>query len=418
MESNSVQNHVDDEDRLSKLPDDILLDILGKGSIHACIRASFSSRWRHLPSLLSHISLDISDFLRSDYDSLNPKAIDKAMSYLNKVARISLAASGRKVTLKAVSLRLLLATSYLYDIGKIVCDAIDNGEVKSLELALPTVKISLECCEMDMVRYAKSIVYFFEASTNLFRHITRLFLHNARFDELQMHRLLNSCEQLQYLVLNNCDTGDQSVLKTDTPNSKITYLKLFSCCFEKVEFLCLPKLPELHYDLWYSMNSPFSFGIVPCLEKVRLVSSMGNDQSGFKLSELLHGADEIHALTLDFLGDETSFNNLSNLFIHGIYAKFGLSWTLTLLEAAPFLKTFGIKVCDHVCTEKNRRLFAKRTNPWQKNKKLNRSRHLHLTRLEFGGFMAVKKHLQFVRAVMNYASSLETILLEDKDHCG
>jgi hypothetical protein len=31
--------------------------------------------------------------------------------------------------------------------------------------------------------------------------------------------------------------------------------------------------------------------------------------------------------------------------------------------------------------------------------------------------MAVKKHLQFVRAVMDYASSLKTILLEDEDPC-
>jgi hypothetical protein len=74
-------------------------------------------------------------------------------------------------------------------------------------------------------------------------------------------------------------------------------------------------------------------------------------------------------------------------------------------------------VCDHVCTEKNRSLYAKRINPWQKNNKLNSSRHLNLTRLEFGGFMAVKKHLQFVRTVMDYASNLETIFLEDKDPC-
>ncbi|RLN39718.1 putative F-box/LRR-repeat protein [Panicum miliaceum] len=166
------------------------------------------------------------------------------MACMTKIARISLAASGRKSTLKAVSLRLLLATGYLYDIGKIACEAIDNGEVKSV------VKISLECCEMDMVRYAKDIICFFEASTNLFRHLTRLFPHNARFDELRMHRPLNSCEQLQHLVLNNCDTGDQSVLKIDMPNSKITCLKLFSCCFEKVQFLCLSKLSELHYELY------------------------------------------------------------------------------------------------------------------------------------------------------------------------
>jgi hypothetical protein len=29
-----------------------------------------------------------------------------------------------------------------------------------VELALPTVKISLECCEMDMVRYAEGVICF------------------------------------------------------------------------------------------------------------------------------------------------------------------------------------------------------------------------------------------------------------------
>ncbi|RCV46021.1 hypothetical protein SETIT_9G499100v2 [Setaria italica] len=244
-----------------------------------------------------------------------------------------------------------------------------------------------------------------------------------------MDRLLNSCEQLQHLELDNCDTGDEPVLKTSIPNSKISYLKLCSCLFEKVEFLCLPKLSELHYELSYSLNTPFSLGIVPCLEEVRLVCKMASYQSGYNLSELLHAWPLVQLLfiTFEMMANvwmlpegqklHSLFKNLSKLFIHGIYAKFGLSWTITLLEAAPFIKTFGIKVCDHVCTEKNRRLYAKRINPWQKNNKLNSSRHLNLTRLEFGGFMAVKKHLQFVRAVMDYASSLETILLEDKDPC-
>ncbi|CAL4913167.1 unnamed protein product [Urochloa decumbens] len=431
MESNSTQNHVEDADRFSKLPDDILLDILGKGNMRACIRASFlSARWRHLPSLVPYISLQISDFLHSG-NALDPVAINEAMSCMTKVARISLAAPGKKGIMKEISLRLLLSTNYLYDIGKIVCEAIDIGEVKSVELALPTVKFSLDCNEMDMLQHATDLICFFDATTTLFRHLSRIFLHNARFDELQMHHLLNSCKQLQHLMLNNCDTGDESVLKIDMPNSKISYLKLRSCRFERVEFLCLPKLSELHYELWYSFNAPFSFGLVPCLEELRLVCSMAHYQSGLSLSELLHGTKELHALTLDFQGEKVwmlpegqnvyaSFRNLSKLFMHGIYVRFGLLWTKTLLEAAPSLKTFGIKVWDHVCdnnSEETRRLYAKRTNPWQINNTMNSSRHLHLTRFQFGGFMAVKKHLQFVRAIMDYASSLDTILLEDKDFC-
>lgn len=298
------------EDRLSKFPDDILLHILGKGNIQTCIRASFlSTRWRHLPSLLPHISLDISDFLRPD-DSLNPIEIDKAMVNITNVARISLGAPGRKGIMKEVSLRLLLTTKHLYDTGEIVCKAIDNGEVKSAELALPTVKFSSDCNENDMLQHAKDLICFFEATTNLFQHLTRLFLHSARFDDLQMHRLLNGCEQLQHLVLNNCDAGEESVLKIDMPSSKISHLKLRSCRFERVEFVCLPKLSVLHYELWYSFNAPFSLGIVPCLEEVHLICSMAHYQSGRNLSDLLHGTTELHALTLDFQGEQV------NIYVH------------------------------------------------------------------------------------------------------
>jgi hypothetical protein len=70
-----------------------------------------------------------------------------------------------------------------------------------------------------------------------------------------------------------------------------------------------------------------------------------------------------------------------------------------------------------VDTEETRRAFSKRTNPCQKRNKFKSSAHLQLTRPEFVGFMAIKKHLKFIRDVMDYASSLETILLQDKDPC-
>lgn len=45
--------------------------------------------------------------------------------------------------------------------GKIVCEAIDNGEVESVELALQTVKLSLECREMDVLQHGKDLICFF-----------------------------------------------------------------------------------------------------------------------------------------------------------------------------------------------------------------------------------------------------------------
>ncbi|OEL34256.1 hypothetical protein BAE44_0004727 [Dichanthelium oligosanthes] len=53
----------DQEDRLSKLPDDILLKILDRLQIHDAARTSIlSRRWRQLPAMLSKLVLDIDHF--------------------------------------------------------------------------------------------------------------------------------------------------------------------------------------------------------------------------------------------------------------------------------------------------------------------------------------------------------------------
>ncbi|GJN08732.1 hypothetical protein PR202_ga26685 [Eleusine coracana subsp. coracana] len=222
------------------------------------------------------------------------------MSTMNKMARVCLAAPGRESSMKTVSLHLCLTGSYLHDICELVCKAIGNGRVKSVELALPTKKADLDCGNM----VAKNLVCFFYAFPNLLQCTTRLVLHNARFNELEMCHLLNSCEQLQHLELNNCDTGRLSTLKINMPNSKISYLRLESCCFEKVELSCLPKLAILYCESWFSLNAPLSFGCVPCLEELSLVCSAARNQYGLNLSELLHGTVEIKALTLDFHGEK------------------------------------------------------------------------------------------------------------------
>lgn len=41
---------------------------------------------------------------------------------------------------------------------------------------------------------------------------------------------------------------------------------------------------------------------------------------------------------------QNSFKTLRKLFLHGIYAEFDLLWTLILLESAPSVQIFGIKV--------------------------------------------------------------------------
>uniref|UniRef100_A0A0D9VQX7 F-box domain-containing protein n=2 Tax=Leersia perrieri TaxID=77586 RepID=A0A0D9VQX7_9ORYZ len=396
------------------------------------IRTSFlSTRWRHLPSLLSQMSLNISDFMCSNSTQINHTVIDKAMVALMKETRVCLAAPGTDKYVTTLSLRFCPSAKYLSHIGGFVCKAIENGKVKAVELALPTEKKSLDCDAADKLQHAHNIVSFSHAYPSLFGCFTRLFLHNARFSELEMHYLLGCCKEPQHLMLTNCDTGERSVLKLDVPNSKLSSLKFKLCRFEMIELLCLPKLSQLYCECWISVNAPFSFGTVPCLEDLCFASSAGWYQCGLKLSELLHGTTSIQSLTLDFQGEKiwilpegkkfyTFFNKLNKLFIHGISIEFNLLWTIIFLEAAPSLETFGVKVWDHLCdvdNETTRKAFSKRKNPWQRKDKMDGSRHLKLKSLEFGGFMTTNKRIEFIKTIVAHAPNLESIVLENKDSC-
>ena len=76
-----------DEDRISKLPDDILLAILEKVSMSTVIRtSSLSTRWRHLPLLLSHLYLEAEYFMPQN----STTAVDDESVRLTSAAYLAL----------------------------------------------------------------------------------------------------------------------------------------------------------------------------------------------------------------------------------------------------------------------------------------------------------------------------------------
>ncbi|RCV46030.1 hypothetical protein SETIT_9G499600v2 [Setaria italica] len=431
MESSDVQNH--DEDRISKLPDDILLAILEKVSISTVIKTSIlSTRWGHLPLLLSHLCLEAEHFMPQNSTTVvDYKLVREAMEALIKLMSSFLASPKRESNIRTLSLRVGLVTNLLLDIGKLVCNAIDSGKLKNLELEIPTVKCSRYSNEKDMQEHAQSLMFFFDSSPRLFGCLTKLFLYNASFTEPDMHRLLLSCEQLQNLILHDCDIGFLSVLKMDLPNSKLRALELCSCSFERVQLICLPKLVQLQCKHWDSYTFPVSFSFVPCLEEVKLICTALSRHARFKITELLGDTTNVQALTLNFHGEkiwiapegkelQNSFKTLRKLFLHGIYVEFDLLWTLVLLESAPSVQIFGIKIWNHICGKdtQRREICSERTiGSWSTTKLGGSTSFLQLKRLEFGGFQQVKQHLDLIRTVIKRAPNLETLLLEDKKYC-
>uniref|UniRef100_A0A0E0CWW2 F-box domain-containing protein n=1 Tax=Oryza meridionalis TaxID=40149 RepID=A0A0E0CWW2_9ORYZ len=373
-----------DQGRFDQLPDDILLSILERVDMRTVLRTSvLSTRWKHLPLLLSDVDLDVDEFIHQN----SSMSADEAMAVLIKLICLFGSPQSESI-IKKLSLSFCLLTdsvtslTYLFNISELVCNAVDSGKVKSLELAITTEKRSIDYTTSDMLLHAKSLVDFFKTSSSLSCCLTKLLLCTARFSEQDLHQLIISCDQLQHLTLYYCELRDSSTLKLDMPNSKLRFVELNSCYVKTVEFLCLPKLEQLYCDSWRLSGAPLSFGVVPCLEELRLVCATSRIQSGFKLTDLLHGTANVQDIALDFQGEV---------------------------------------VWNHACDEgtENRKQLSERRNDLWDAAQLDGSIHyLQLERLEFGGFnQIIREHLDFIRAVIERAPNLKSVILEDRDPC-
>uniref|UniRef100_A0A0D9VQX4 F-box domain-containing protein n=1 Tax=Leersia perrieri TaxID=77586 RepID=A0A0D9VQX4_9ORYZ len=419
----------DHQDRFNQLPDDILMSILERVDMRTVLRTSvLSTRWKQLPLLLSHFNLDIDEFIPPD----SSMSADEAMKSLIKLMSSLFGSPQSETTINRLSLNFFLfndletSLTHLLNISELVCSAVDSGKVKSVELEIRTEKRS-ELTAGDMRLRAKNLVKFFDVSRSLSCCLTKLFLSMASFSQPDLHQLIISCDQLQNLSLYSCKILHTSRLKLDMPNSKLCTVELYSCNIKTVEFLCLPKLELLCCDSWSFSGAPLSFGVVPCLQEIHLVCATLRDQSGFKLTDLLRGTSNVKDLVLDFQGEEarkvlqTALNKITTLFLHGIYVKFDLLWTLVLLGSAPSIKIFGVKVWNHACDEgtEKREFFSERNVLWDAAQLDGSVHYKHLEKLEFGGFNPIiKEHLDFVRAVVERAPKLKSVVLEDREPCG
>ncbi|CAN6275950.1 unnamed protein product [Urochloa humidicola] len=412
---------------ISKLMDDVLLLILGKVDLLTLMRVSvLSKRWTHLPWLLTQLSIDIKDFLREPYTDLTvDDHIDKAMLSLRDAAKSMLASNRRKCIISRLCILFFLTNSYSSEVGHLVNEVIENGMVKDIELTSGVERFPFDVSNKEMTNHADGINGFFAKYPNISCHLRTLKLYNATFTETDMHNLVgNTCTQLRYLYLFQCDTGLGKSFRIDAPNSKLSKLEFFSCHSRQVEIVCLPKLELLISGYWSSPYLPLTLGNAPCLKLVEIYCSTESYQGAFKLSELLCHT-RINKLTLDFLGQKVwlqpekyqlrpAFSNLRGLSLEGIFVGFGLLWIIALLEVAPSLELLHIEVHDHICRDEKQRLetFGERTNgPWEVSESTT---HLPLKELLLEGFNATEEHIAFIGIIMGRASDLQSVILKEQ----
>ncbi|CAM0876208.1 unnamed protein product [Alopecurus aequalis] len=366
-DNNSSQNQsqqLEDEDRLSTLPDDILLSILGRLSSRMAAKTSvLSTRWMHLPWLLPEISINAKEFLSVPCPDLDANNMEElAMVSLTKATRNFLAGHQRESTISILHLKLYLISTFLCEVGQLAGDAIDRGLLKDLDVTVLHETDIFHCSEENRMQRAQEIDSFFSAYPSVANSLTKLFLYNVGFDKLDMHHIVfNCCKQLKHLTLVNSDTGDNSLFRIDAPDSNLCVLDIYKCRFGRIEVVCLPKLEKFSWNTWFCEEYvPLTFGFVPSLGELELTCGSSRYQCKFKLSEVLHGVTSIHTLTLNFQGENlwlqpeieelfTAFNKLRKLSIHGIFVEFDILWTMAFLVAAPSIEILRIGVWEHPC---------------------------------------------------------------------
>jgi len=302
------------------LTDDVLVSILLRVDITTTARASaLSTRWRNLPWLLPELSIDVTDFL--PIPSPNPievGQIDHAMTSITKATRSLLSKPRNESAITSLHLNIYLLNSFSCEIGSLLSNAIDNGILKGLDLVILDEKEPSDCLDEEMLQKAQDVNGFFIAYPSVLVCLTKLSLYNVCFAKWDIHHVLfDCCKQLKHIVLFHCDAGHLSLWKIDAPNSNVSVLEFYSCCFEKFEVVCLPKLEMLHWDTWTSHHSPLSFGFVPSLKELHLLCGATHQHKGFNLSELLSGTSGIHTLTLDFQGEKVIISSFCFTIILG-----------------------------------------------------------------------------------------------------
>uniref|UniRef100_A0A0D9X271 F-box domain-containing protein n=1 Tax=Leersia perrieri TaxID=77586 RepID=A0A0D9X271_9ORYZ len=350
---------MNDEDRVSMLPDDILLFILGKVDITSAVKTSvLSTRWKHLLWLLRKFTIDVKDFLPVPQPKpIGVEHMDEAMASQTKAITSFLSIPRDEFAIDRLQLKLYLIDNYYnYScvIGPLVSQAIDNGILKDIDITILDEEEITDCTDKYMLQQACAVNNFFNAYPGVLNCLTRLSLYNVCFAQWDLrHCLFECCNQLRYLSLSNCDVGKNAILRINAPNSISVFLNSV--------YAALGDLKCFAFQNWSDSVGTLGFVLMP---RCHLV-----------LSHVLRNTN-IHTLKLDFQGE---------------------------------------KIWEHACDEDREPcIFGDRLNPaWKVHEDTSFSNSL-LKELQIVAFRPLKQQLEFIRA---RAPNLCAVILKYDDPC-
>ncbi|CAM0909984.1 unnamed protein product [Alopecurus aequalis] len=339
-------------DRLSKLPDDVLLNIVERLDItHVARAAILCRRWKQIPAMLSKIVITVGSFKpKRRRRRLTSHAIVRAnTSVLEATRSILESRTGSLYTIRLLSIQFYLGDDSIF-IGQTVANTIATQKVASIEFKILT-KAGMNCKCDDQLTYGRQFMSFFDSCPNAFGGLAHLWLENLRLGESYFPKIFGLCKQLEFLRLQKCDTGHMSLLEVEHP--QLRELVIAISTLERIDLKWVPKLTVLKFNGFLSPDDPFSLGYVPLLHTVSIINIGLRVHKMLKLSELF-GKTDISNLHLNFRCEKIwvkpegpmqllpVFHKLSLVNLFNISEKCDLTWTMFILQGVPTLKKLCI----------------------------------------------------------------------------
>jgi hypothetical protein len=406
-----LQKAAGDEDRISNLPNDLLLNILERldtlDAIRTCI---LSKRMQNLLTMLSRIVI-----------LLSPRDLFRMNGVVADVTNKMLRTRSPHITIFKLKVRFILRLDDCLSIGKSVALAMATQKLDAAEFEISNQR--WYCTKSDLRYFARQFNNFVCHCPDAFAGLTRLHLQKMSFREPDMANILSTCKRLESLCLFRCDAGIHYVLRVE--HAALVELDITFGGFTTVELNFVPKLQKLSYDTWTCEDNPLVLGFVPRLSKLSLTKASTSDRI-LVLSELLAGAPSVRDMHLDFrrlkiwVRPERPrlvapvLGKLRTVNLENLRDGCDISWTMFILEAAPSLEELCVTVSSHRCLME-RTLSEETDVKWEASAR--DLKHKNLAKLTIHGFQPDDNFTGYVRRIMKAAVNIKEVSLHDWKVC-
>ncbi|KAK1618770.1 hypothetical protein QYE76_024287 [Lolium multiflorum] len=435
----AMQNAAARCDRLSELPNNILLDILERvDTLDALRTCTLSKRLMRLPAMLSRFDIDICSLTQHHDKASHGFNTADVVRYNNTLAGVTekiLAARSPEIhTIHKLRVTCYLRPDECLPITRAFASTMADHKVDKAEFVPILEKPFSECTNGDLLCYAKRFNICLGDCPAAFAGLTCLWLSNLRFaDQLDIPNILSTCKRLESLRLSHCDAGIGSVLMVE--HDQLVELIVDQGVFAAVHLYGVPKLQHLTFNCWW-YQAPLTFGCVPQLSKLSLGKRGRTLTRNLQLSQLLANVPSIRDMHLDFVSEKIwvvpecpkvltpVLRKLEILNLDNIPEGFDIAWTMFILEAASSLRELCIMVWDHYwCKlviqqgDPRKQGYPEKANggKWQTSAGF---KHKNLLKLTIYGFQPNENMVQYVRRIREVAVNMREISLHDvKEAC-